>query len=44
MLTQTWFSVQKVNFQLREVNESYPTDFSETKVLSQFDNYGVTSQ
>lgn len=43
MLTQTWFSVQKVNFQLREVNESYPTALSEIKVLSQFDNYGVTS-
>lgn len=44
MLTQTWFSVQKVNFQLREVNESYPTALSEIKILSQFDNYGVTSQ
>lgn len=42
MLTQTWFS--EGEFQLREVKGSYPTDFSETKVPSQFDNYGVTSQ
>lgn len=44
VLTQTWFSVQKVNFQLREVSESYPTEFSETKVLPQLDNYGDASQ
>lgn len=43
MLTQTWFSVQKVDFQLREVSESYPTALSDAEVLSQFDNYGITS-